>query len=114
MKNLESKSKKEDVTRNAFKKLDGLHLRIFWQKVCALMNLKESTISSTQTYIDALITEQWVTFHLNHPDNKDFVNQPQVWVGCAASVREGPTFFKSAQLPNRRSEQKSEPWAPRN
>ena len=74
MKNLESKSKKEDVTRNAPKKLEGLHLPSLLQKVCAHMNLKESTIHSTQTYIDALITQQWVTFHLDHPDNKDFVN----------------------------------------
>ena len=74
MKNLKSKSKKEDVTRNTFKKLEGLHLPNSLQKVCAHMNLKESTLSSTQNYIDALITEQWVTFHLDHPDNKDFVN----------------------------------------
>ena len=32
MKNLESKSKREDVTRNAFKKLEGLHLPIFCRK----------------------------------------------------------------------------------
>ena len=75
MRNLQSKSRKEDVTRNAFKKLEGLHLPSLLQKACAHMNLKESTIHSTQTYIDTLITEQWVTFHLDHPDNKDFVNQ---------------------------------------
>ena len=75
MKNLESKSKKENVTKNAFKKLEGLHLPTLLQKVCAHMNLKESTYPSTQNYIGALITEQWVTFHLDHPDNKDFVNR---------------------------------------
>ena len=75
MKNLESKSKKEEITRNVFKKLEGLHLPGLLQKVCAHMNLNESTIRSTQTYIDTLMTEQWVTFHLDHPDNKDFVNQ---------------------------------------
>ena len=73
MKNLESKSRKEDVIRNAFKKLEGLHLLTLLQKVCAHMNLKESTIRSTQTHIDALITGQWVTFHLDHPDNMDGV-----------------------------------------
>ena len=70
MKNLESKSRKEDITRNAFKKLEGLHLPSLLQKVGAHMNLKDSTLRSTQKYIDALITEQWVIFHLDHPDNK--------------------------------------------
>ena len=74
MRNLEGKSRKEDVTRNAFKKLEGLHLPSLLQKVCAHMNLKDATIHSTQAHIDALITEQWVTFHLDHPDNKDFIN----------------------------------------
>ena len=52
MKNLQSKSKKEDVTRNAFKKLEGLHLPSFLQKVCAHMNLKDSTLRTHQNYID--------------------------------------------------------------
>ena len=73
--NLGGKSRKEDVTRKAFKKLEGLHLPSSLQKVCALMNLKDATIQNTQSQIDALITEQWVTFHLDHLDNKDFVNQ---------------------------------------
>ena len=54
MKNLESKSKTEDVTKNAFKKLEGLHLPRLLQKVRAQMNLKEWTIESTQIYIDCL------------------------------------------------------------
>ena len=65
MKNLESRSRKEELTRNAFKKLEGLHLPSFLRKVCAHMNLKDSTLRSTQNYIDALITEQWVIFHLD-------------------------------------------------
>ena len=89
MKNLESKSRKGEVTRNVFKKLEGLHLPRLLQKVCAHMNLKDSTLRSTQNYIDALITEQWVIFHLDHPDNKQYVNQTQVCVSVAASVREG-------------------------
>ena len=70
MKNLETRSRKEEVTRNAFKKLEGLHLRSLWQKVCAHMNLKDSTLRTSQNYIDAQITEQWVMFHLDHPNNK--------------------------------------------
>ena len=118
MKNLESKSKKQDVTRNAFKKLQGPHLPSLLQKVCAHMNLKESTIHSTQTYIDALITEQQVTFHLDNPDKKDFVNQTASMRRlCSFSARglaHSTGFFISAQLPMRRSEQKLQLWARHN
>ena len=89
MKNLEGKSKKEDVTRNAFNKLEGLHLPSLLHNFCEHMNLKNSTLRTTQNYIDALTTEQWVIFHLYHTENKDFVNHPQVCVSFAASVREG-------------------------
>ena len=112
MKSLDSKSKKEDVTRNAFKKLEELHLPSLLQKVCAHMNLKESTIHSTQTYIDAFNTEQWVTFHLDHPDNKDFVNQTAGMRPfrsfSARGLAHSTSFFTYAQLPMRRSEQKSQ------
>ena len=85
MRNLEGKSRKEDVTRNTFKKLVGPSL---WQKVCAHMNLKDATIHSTQSQIDALITEQWVTFHLDHVDNKHFLNQTAgMWLFCSFSAR---------------------------
>ena len=118
MKNLESKSKKEDVTRNAFKKLEGLHLPRLLQKVCAHTNLKDSTLRTTQNYIDALITEQWLTFHLDHPDNKDYVNQTtcmrQFRSYGARGLAHSTTFFTFAQLPMRRSEQKSQRWAGRN
>ena len=51
MKNLESTSNNKDVTRNAFKRLERLHLPRLLHKVCAHTNLKESTIQSTKTYI---------------------------------------------------------------
>ena len=57
MRNLDSKSRKDDVSRNAFKKLEGLHLPSLLQKVCAHMNLSKSTIRSAQAHFDALITE---------------------------------------------------------
>ena len=118
MKNLESKSRKEDVTRRAFKKLEGLHLPSLLPKVCAHMNLKDSTLRSTQNYIDALITEQWVSFHLDHPDNTQYVNQTAGMCQCcsfsARGLAHSTTFFTSVQLPMRRSEQKSQHWARRN
>ena len=75
MKNVETKSRKGEVTRNASEKLEGLHLPSLLQKACAHMNLKDSTLRTTQNYIDAQIAEQWVIFHLDHPDNKQYVNQ---------------------------------------
>ena len=57
MRNLEGKRRKEDLTRNASKKMEGLHPPSLLQKVCAQMNLKDATIRSTQVHIDRLITE---------------------------------------------------------
>ena len=118
MKNLENKGRKEEVTRNAFKKLEGLHLPSFLQKVCAHMNLKASTLGTTQNYIDAQITDQWVIFHLDHPDNKQYVNKTAGMRQCRSSSAPGlahsTTVFTSVQLPMRRSEQKSQHWARRN
>ena len=118
MKNLVSKGKKGDVTRNAFKKLEGLHLPSLLQKVCAHMNLKDSTLSTTRNYIHALITEPWVTFHLANPDNKDYVNQTagmrHFRSFTAPGLGHSTTFLTSAQLPMRRSEHKSRRWARRN
>ena len=82
------------------------------------MNLKDSTLRTTQNYIDALITEQWVIFHLDHPGNKQYVNQTAGMRQCRGfSAREpahSTTFFTSVQPPVRRSEQKSQLWARRN
>ena len=57
MKNLQSRSKKEEVPRNAFKKLEGLHFPSSLQKVCSHMNVKDATVRSTQAHIDMLISE---------------------------------------------------------
>ena len=117
MKNLESKSKKEDVTRNAFKKLEGLHLPSLLQKVCAHVNLKDSTLRSTQNHIDALITEQWVIFHVDHPVDhpKQYANQTAGMRQCrsfsARGLAHSTTFLASVQQRMRRSEQKSQHWA---
>ena len=115
MKNLQNRNKKEDVTRNAFKKLEGLHLPSLLQKVCAHMNLWDSTLRTTQNYIDALITEQWVFFPLDHLDNKQYVNQTAGMRRCrtfsARGLAHSITIFTSVQLPMRRSEQKSQRWA---
>ena len=75
MKNWENRSTKENIARNAFKTLDGLHLPSSLQKACAHMTLMDATIRSTQAHIDMLITEICVTFHFDQTNNKDFVKQ---------------------------------------
>ena len=81
------------------------------------MNLRELTIPSTQTYINALITEQWVTFDLDHPDNEEFVNKTAGMCRfrsfSARGLAHSTTFFTSSRLPMRRSEQKLHLWARR-
>ena len=118
MKNLETKSRKEEVTRNALKKLKGLHLPSLLQKVCAHMNLKDSTLRTSQNYIDAQITEQWVIFHLDLPDNQKYFNQTAGMRQCrsfgARGIGHATTFFTSVQLPMLGSEQKKQHWALRN
>ena len=118
MKNLKTKSRKEEVRRNAFNKLEGLHLPSLLQKVCAHMNLKDSTLHTTQNYIDTQITDQWVIFYLDHPDNQQYVNQTAGLRHCrsfsARGLAHSTTVFASVQLPMRRSEQKSQHWARRN
>ena len=73
MKTLMVRSRKEDVTRNAFKKMEDLHLPSLLKTFRGHMNLKDATIRSAQTQIDPLITKQWVTIHLDIPEKKDFV-----------------------------------------
>ena len=88
MRKLEGWSTKEEVRRGAFRKLEGLHLPSLLQKVCAHTNLKDATIRSTQAHIHTLTTEQWGTFHLDHPDNKDFViHSAGMRQFCSYSVR---------------------------
>ena len=90
MRNPEGESRKQDVARNAFKSPEGLHLPSSLQKLCVHMNLKNATIHNTQAHIDTLITEQWVTFQLDHPDRKNFVNlSAGMWQLCSYGAR-GP------------------------
>ena len=79
------------------------------------MNLKDLTLRTTR---NALITEPRVTFHLDHPDNGDYVNQTagmrQFCSFSARGLAHSTTLLTSAQLPMRRSEQKSQRWERRN
>ena len=111
MKNLEGWGKNNEIPRNAFKKLQRLHLASSLQKVCAHMKLRDATIHSTQAHMHMLITEQWVKFHLDHSQNKEFVSKTAViWQFHSYSARglahSTSTFFPFVQLAMRKFEQK--------
>ena len=65
--------KGEKVSKNALKKLEGIILPEFYRKVAAEMQEEKTTLQSLQKWIDAIIIEQWVSMHLDHPHNSQYV-----------------------------------------
>ena len=61
--------KGEKVTKNAPKKLDGILLPEFYEKVAEVMQEKKTTLKSLQNSFDDIILDQWVSMHLDHPHN---------------------------------------------
>ena len=65
--------KGEKVTKNALKKLDGILLPEFYNKVAEVMQEEKTTLKSLQNSFDDIILEQWVSMHLDHPHNGQYV-----------------------------------------
>ena len=65
--------KGEKVTKNALKKLDGILMPEFYKKVAAKMQEEKTTLKSLQKSFDDIILEQWVSMHLDHPHNGQYV-----------------------------------------
>ena len=65
--------KGEKVTRNALKKLEGILLPEFCNKVAEVMQEEKTTLKSLQNSFDDIILEQWVSMHLDHPHNGKYV-----------------------------------------
>ena len=63
----------EKVTKNALKKLDGILLPEFYRKVAELMQEEKATLKSLQNSFDDIILDQWVSMHLDHPHNSQYV-----------------------------------------
>ena len=81
--------KGEKVTKNALKKLDGILLPEFYKKVAEVMQEEKTTLKSLPNSIDDIILDQWVSMHLHHPHNGQYVETENVtWVPllhwCAA------------------------------
>ena len=65
--------KGEKVTKNALKKLDGILLPELYKKVAEVMQEEKKTLTSLPNLIDDIILEQWVSIHLDHPHNGQYV-----------------------------------------
>ena len=65
--------KREEVTKNALKKLDGILLPEFYHKVAEVMQEEKTTLQSLQNSFDDIILEHWVSMHLDHPHNGQYV-----------------------------------------
>ena len=65
--------KGEKVRKNALKKLDGILLTEFYKKVAEVMQEEKTTLTSLPSLIEDLILDQWVSMHLDHPHNGQYV-----------------------------------------
>ena len=65
--------KGEKVTKNALKNLHGILMPEFYKKVAAEMQEEKTTLKSLQKSFYDIILEQWVSMHLNHPHNGQYV-----------------------------------------
>ena len=65
--------KGEKLTKNALKKLDGILLPEFYKKVAEGMQEEKTTLQSLPNSIDDIILDQWVSMHLDHPQNGQYV-----------------------------------------
>ena len=65
--------KGEKVTKNALKKLDGILLPEFYKKVAEVMQEETTTLKSLPKSTDDIILDQWVSMHLDHPHNGQYV-----------------------------------------
>ena len=67
------RDKGEKVTKNALKKLDGTLLLDFYKKVAQEMHKEKTTLKSLPNSIDDIILDQWISMHLDHPHNGQYV-----------------------------------------
>ena len=65
--------KGEKVTKNALKKMDGFLLPEFYKKVPEVIQEEKTTLKSLQNSFDDIILDQWVSMHLDHAHNGQYV-----------------------------------------
>ena len=69
-------NKGEKVTKIALKKLDGILLPEFHEKVAEVIQEGKTTLETLKNSFDDIILDQWVSMHLDHPHNGQYV-QPE-------------------------------------
>ena len=65
--------KGKKVTKNALKELDGILLPEFYKKVAEVMQEEKTTLKYLPNSIDDIILDQWVSMHLDHLHNGQYV-----------------------------------------
>ena len=83
-------NKVETVKKNALKKLDGILMPKFCEKVAAEMQEEKTTLKSLHKSLDNIILEPWVAMHRDHPHNGQYVRPEkgvyhQQGVGCVST-----------------------------
>ena len=68
--------KGEKVSKNALRKLEDVIWPEFYKKAADEMQEEKTTLKSLQKSFDTIILEQWVSMHLDHPRNGQYV-QPE-------------------------------------
>ena len=63
----------EQVTKNALRKLDGILVPELYKKVAEVMQEEKTTLKSLPNSIEDIILDQWVSMHLDHPHNGQYV-----------------------------------------
>ena len=74
----------ERVSKNTLKKLEGIILFELYKKVAAEMQEEKTTLQSLQKSIDTTIIEQWVSMHLDHLHNGQYI-RPEKGLGCVST-----------------------------
>ena len=65
--------KGEKFTKSTLKKLDGILLPEFYKKVAEVMQEEKTTLKSLPNAIDDINLDQWVSMHLDHPHNGQYI-----------------------------------------
>ena len=68
--------KGEKVTKNALKKMDRILLPGFYKKVPEVMQEEKTTLKSLQNSFDDIFLDQWVSMHLDNPQNGQYDPHP--------------------------------------
>ena len=84
--------KGQNVTKNSWKKLEGIILPEFYKKVASVMQDSQRSPQSLQKSTNTIIIDQRVMMHLDHPNNSHYVRAHKgvyhrQGLGCVSTQR---------------------------